>query len=83
MQQSKKLVPFMNIMCVKSNILCFICQYRVRKILNITKMKFSSLKILRKRKEKLKIYGSFQPSVSSPPVPTQHANIQLHKSLAS
>jgi hypothetical protein len=29
-------------------------------------MEFSPLKILRKRKEKLKIYGSFHPNISSP-----------------
>jgi hypothetical protein len=46
-------------------------------------MKFSPLKILRKRKENFKIYGSFHPSVSSPRVPTQHVNILLHRSLTS
>jgi hypothetical protein len=46
-------------------------------------MKFSSLKILRQGKENFKIYGSFHPSVPSPRVPTQHANILLHRSLTS
>jgi hypothetical protein len=84
MQQNKKLVQFMNIICKKqqSNILCFLSISSL-KIVNFTKMKFSSHKILRKRREKFKIHGSFHPSVSSPCVPTQDAHILLHRTLTS
>jgi hypothetical protein len=85
MLQSKKLVAFMNIMCVKNNKAIFYVFLSISslKIVNFTKMKFSSLKILRKRREKFKIHGSFHPSVSSPCVPTQDAHILLHRTLTS
>jgi hypothetical protein len=66
----------------QANILCFyFCQSHALKRLDFTKINLSSLKIPRKRKDNLKISGSFHPSISSPRVPTQHGNIPFHKSL--
>jgi hypothetical protein len=50
----------------QANILCFyFCQSHALKRLDFTKINLSSLKIPRKRKDNLKISGSFHPSISS------------------
>jgi hypothetical protein len=75
----------MNIMCVKHNKAIFYFFLSISGLKNTQFYKDENFipQNPKRKKRKIKIYGFVQPSISSCCVPTQHANILLHKSLMS